>query len=696
MCGALKRRFLLLYGTQQGQAKAIAEEIGQQADQHGLVADVHSLKDINKFNLEKERDPVIFIVSTTGTGDPPDQALKFVKKIKNKELPEDHFAHLRYGLLALGDSEYTYFCNGGKIIDRRLQELGAKHFYETGHADDCVGLELVVDPWLEGLWLALKKEVELRKDNQDMNTQTRDMASTDQETPDALGNLNLQIQAISLETSVLSHSSSEAAQSETSKSITPSLIHSASTLSQCSLNVPALPPPFLEVLVEDCEGQESDSSSLYPEEKIFKVPISNTQRLTAEDAVKTTLLLELDISDTDLQLQPGASFSIICPNPSSEVHGLLVKLGLTEKKNFQVSVEVKSNTKKRVATIPKYIPEKCSLEFMLTWCLEIRSVPKKAFLRSLVEHTPDPAEKRRLQELCSKQGSADYNQFVRDGAISILDILSAFPSCKPPLRLLIEHLPKLQARPYSAASSNLFHPGKLQFVFNVVELPICSEHSVPRKGVCTGWLSDQVFPIGDVKSDPLPEMGHESDRNLIPKISIFARPSTSFGLPADTSVPIIMVGPGTGIAPFIGFLQHRLKLKESDQKLKFGDAWLFFGCRHRDKDYLFRDEFSNFIENGVLTYLKVCFSRETSDHTDQSAPQYVQDSLRLYSQDIVRILTRDNGRIYICGDAKNMARDVNDALADIFSMELGLDKLEAMKTLAGLRDHKQYLQDVWS
>ncbi|XP_063307999.1 methionine synthase reductase [Pelobates fuscus] len=695
MCGAIKRRFLLLYGTQQGQAKAIAEEIGQQADQHGFVADIHSLKDVNKFNLEKEKDPVVVVVSTTGTGDPPDEALKFVKKIKNKELTEDHFAHVRYGLLALGDSEYTYFCNGGKIIDQRLQELGAKQFYGTGYADDYIGLEVVVDPWIEGLWVALKKEIALRTDSQEMDTHTRDLTNVDRKPPDVPGNLDLEIQTLNLETSVLSNGSlNQDVQLETSKAAEPSLVHSVSSLSQCSLNVPALSPPFLDVFISDCEEQEVDPSSLYSEHKVFTVPITHAEKLTAEDAKKTTLMLELDISNSDIQLQPGDYFSIICPNPSSEVNELLMKLGLSEKR--KISLGIKSDTKKRGASLPSYIPEKCSLQFMLTWCLEIRSVPKKAFLRSLVEHTSDSAEKRRLQELCSKQGSSDYNQFVRDRAIGILDLLAAFPSCKPPLNLLIEHLPKLQARPYSAASSNLFHPGKLRFVFNVVHLSSCSERPVPRKGVCTGWLSELVHPMYYVKSAQLPEGDLTSETMLIPQISIFARPSTSFQLPTDTSAPVIMVGPGTGIAPFIGFLQHRMKLKEVKNGFKFGDTWLFFGCRHHDKDYLFREELSNFVENGVLTCLKVCFSRDSHGNTDELTPRYVQDLLKICSQDIVRILTKENGHLFVCGDAKNMAKDVNEALADILSLELGVDKLEAMKTLAALREHKRYLQDVWS
>ncbi|XP_075442295.1 methionine synthase reductase isoform X2 [Ascaphus truei] len=697
MCGALKRRCLILYGTQQGQAKAIAEEIGQQADNHGFVADIHSLKDMNKFNLEAERDPVVIVTSTTGTGDPPDPALKFVKKIQNKELPDDHFAHLKYGLLALGDSEYTYFCNGGKIIDRRLQELGAKHFYETGYADDCIGLELVVEPWIEGLWAALK-ELMSRTENQEMNDRIEDGTNVNQSTSKVPGNLDSQMQAISLEPSIFPNAPSHKdIQSETDKKgLEPSLVHSVTPLSQSSLNIPALPPVYLDVLILESECQEVSPSLIYPEETIFNVPVTQAKQLTTMDAVKTTLMLELDISNTNIEHQPGDSFRINCPNPAGEVTELLQKLDLSDKKDCQVCLGVKTGTKKRGASKPSYIPEKCSLQFVLKWCLEIRAVPKKALLRALVEHSSDASEKRRLQELCSKQGTSDYNHFIRDPAISILNLLNAFPSCKPPLSLLIEHLPKLQTRPYSAASSNLFHPGKLHFVFNVVEFPTSAERPVPQKGVCTGFLAELVGKMNDPNHEQTLAAGHIHEGAFTPEISIFARPSTSFQLRADTSVPVVMVGPGTGIAPFIGFLQHREKLKKQDEEGKFGDTWLFFGCRNHDKDYLFREELSNFVENGTLTHLKVCFSRDSPSSAEEMPPKYVQDYLMVCSVDIARILTKENGHFYICGDAKNMVKDVNDALIDILSTELAVDKLEAMKTLATLRDKKQYLQDVWT
>ncbi|ETE67793.1 Methionine synthase reductase, partial [Ophiophagus hannah] len=611
MCCERNRRFLLLYASQKGQAKAIAEEICQEAKEHGFEADIHCFSESEQYDLDKEKDPVVIVTSTTGTGEPPDTAIKFIKEINDKNLPSDHLSHIRYGLLGLGDSEYTFFCNGGKIIDKRFLELGAQRFCEVGLADDAVGLELVVEPWIAGLWIALNQEFASRKE--DKNTSF---------CANKFSNLCISLQAEHLKTEdsgVKNNlSSKENINSELpTENAQPSLSFSGSPLSKATLNIPALPPEYLEVQFEEICVQNA-SLRYISENSIFRVPITKAIQLTRDDAVKKTLLIELDISVR--------------------------------------------------ATVPQYVPDNSTVKFIFTWCLEIRAVPKKAFLRSLVNYTTDLSEKRRLQELCSKQGSSDYNSFIRDPTVTLLDLLRVFPTCKPPLSLLIEHLPKLQARPYSVASSTSFHPGKMHFIFNILEFP--SHLGELRRGVCTGWLADLVAPVLQVNQ--------KSKEFFSPQINIMSRPSNVFHLPDDPSVPFIM------------------KLREKHPDYKFGETWLFFGCRHKARDYLFQDELRFFLENGVLTYLIVCFSRDVPAVAETAPPKYVQDNLRLYCKEISRILLQEKGYFYVCGDAKNMAKDVTETLVEVFTTEKGVDKLDALKILATLREEKRYLQDIWA
>uniref|UniRef100_A0A8C3W016 Methionine synthase reductase n=1 Tax=Catagonus wagneri TaxID=51154 RepID=A0A8C3W016_9CETA len=692
------RRFLLLYATQQGQAKAIAEEICEKAVAHGFSADLHCISELDKYNLKTETAPLVVVVSTTGNGDPPDTARKFVRAIRDKRLPGDFLAHLRYGLLGLGDSEYTYFCNGGKIIDKRLQELGAQRFYDTGHADDCVGLELVVEPWINGLWAALEKHF--------TSSRGKEMPGTLTVASDAsrrTGSVSPELSHIESEVGLLRLDDSERKDSEVWEQnianrdpssvliadFESSLTQSVPPLSQASLNIPASPAEYLQVDLREALGQEKSHASVTSVDPVFHVPISKAVQLTTSDAVKTTLLIELDISKTDFSYQPGDAFSVICPNSDSEVESLLQRLQLADRREHRVFLTIKADTKKKGAALPQHVPEGYSLQFLFTWCLEIRAVPKKAFLRALADHSGNSAERRRLQELCSRQGTADYNHFVRDARACLLDLLLAFPSCRPPLGLLLEHLPKLQPRPYSCASSSLFHPGKLHFIFNIVEFCSATAAGVPRRGVCTGWLATLVESVLE------PNRRADGEKAPAPKISIAPRTTNSFHLPSEPSAPIIMVGPGTGIAPFIGFLQHREKLQEQHPAGHFGAMWLFFGCRHKDRDYLFREELSHFLKCGVLTRLEVSFSRDARAGEEEAPARYVQDSLQRHSRQVARALLQEQGYVYVCGDAKNMAKDVNDTLVDIISKEVGGEKLEAMKVLATLKEEKRYLQDIW-
>uniref|UniRef100_A0A3P9JLR0 Methionine synthase reductase n=1 Tax=Oryzias latipes TaxID=8090 RepID=A0A3P9JLR0_ORYLA len=722
-----KSRFVVLYGSQKGQAQSIAEGIAEEAEDHGLVAELSCLNQDEKYNLEKEIAPVVFVVSTTGDGEPPDNALQFVKRINKNQSP-DHYKHLSYTLLALGDTNYANFCNCGKTIERRLQALGARQFYPAGFADDGVGLELVVDPWLEGLWNAVKeassKMASVRNDQSEANVKDSAKEFLGLTQPDVELNLLSITDQRSQETvqtdfhNVPSAPSTSSGQNPSTSSgrtefgsqndamqtkdegipnISSSspLTNSVPPLSQSSLNVPALPPPFLDVTLVEVDAPEQNVGPL--KETFHEVPISRAVLLSRGDSVKTALLLELDISTCPaLTYQPGDSLDVLCPNRAEEVDYMLCRLGLKDRRDHHVHVALRKDTKKKGAQVPPHIPQNVSLLFLFTWCLEIRSVPKKAFLRALVEYAADGTQKRRLQELCSKQGAADYNLHVRDASLSVVELLTAFSSCSPPLSLLIEHLPKLQPRPYSAASSCLRHPGKLHFVFSVVELPACFGRPAGRRGLCTGWLFDLIHP-GLV----FPGKTESSSSPAPPKvIHVSLRPSCSFRPPSEQSVPFIMVGPGTGVAPFIGFLQQREEARKRNPEAVFGETWLFFGCRHRNRDYLFREELEGFVASGTLSHLKVCFSRDGREAEEAVAsaanPRYVQHNLLLYRQQVADILLRQSGCFYVCGDAKNMAKDVNETLMEIIKTELHVDQLEAMKKLAELREKKRYLQDIWA
>lgn len=176
-----------------------------------------------------------------------------------------------------------------------------------------------------------------------------------------------------------------------------------------------------------------------------------------------------------------------------------------------------------------FINKVTTLYYIFKHCIDIQCVPRKSFIRMMVEHTTNSCEKSQLKILCSKEGSDLYIKQVLESQKTILDLILMFKSCKPPVERLLEHLPKLLPRPYSIASSPL-ESNKIRIVFSVI-----NDDQGCSKGLCTGLLKNLI----------------EKKNGENPKVKMYLRQSNGFNLPEDT-VPIILIGPGTGVAPFLG------------------------------------------------------------------------------------------------------------------------------------------------
>uniref|UniRef100_A0A8C2K312 NADPH--hemoprotein reductase n=1 Tax=Cyprinus carpio TaxID=7962 RepID=A0A8C2K312_CYPCA len=262
-----------------------------------------------------------------------------------------------------------------------------------------------------------------------------------------------------------------------------------------------------------------------------------------------------------------------------------------------------------------------------------------------------------------------YQSWVLDSCRNILAILEDFPSLRPPIDHLCELLPRLQARYYSIASSSKVHPNSIHICAVVVEYK--TKTGRVNKGVATNWLKNKM-PADN---------GHKAT------VPMYIRKS-QFRLPFKSSNPVIMIGPGTGIAPFMGFVQERSWLKEQGKEV--GETVLYYGCRHKNEDFLYQEELDEFEKTGVLTALNVAFSRDQADKV------YVQHLLKKNKEAVWRLVHTDNAHIYICGDARNMARDVQNAFYEIAEELGGLSRAQAVDYIKKLMTKGRYSQDVWS
>lgn len=310
----------------------------------------------------------------------------------------------------------------------------------------------------------------------------------------------------------------------------------------------------------------------------------------------------------------------------------------------------------------------------LTHYLEITALPRTHILKELVEYCSDEKDKEflKLMSSTSVEGKAEYQKWVQDSCRNIVHILEDIQSCRPPLDHVCELLPRLQPRYYSISSSSKVYPTTVHITAVLVKYETPTGRV--NKGVATTFLSMKH-----------PQEGTTQKADL-PRVPIFIRKS-QFRLPTKPETPIIMIGPGTGLAPFRGFIQERHLTNEESKNV--GDTILYFGCRKRSEDFIYENELEEYVSKGSLK-LRLAFSR------DQEKKVYVTHLLEQDADSVWKIIGENKGHLYICGDAKNMATDVRNILLNIIKTKGNMSEAEAQQYIKKMETQKRYSADVWS
>ncbi len=365
-------------------------------------------------------------------------------------------------------------------------------------------------------------------------------------------------------------------------------------------------------------------------EKPVTATFLSRRRLNREGSQKETWHIDIDLAGSDLDYTVGDSFGIFPANDPELVDAVLAAVDMPA--DFPIGDR--------------------TLRQELTDGVSLSLAPDMLF--ELISHMTGGERKQKAKKLAAGQDP--------DGDAATLDVLAAlhkFPRIRPDPEAFIEALDPLQPRLYSIASSPKTSPGRVSLTVDAVRYEIGAR---VRHGVCSTFLGGRIEP-GD-------------------KMKVYVQRAQHFALPADPATPIIMIGPGTGVAPFRAFLHERQAIGA------IGRNWLFFGHQRSRHDFFYEDELSAMHAAGFLTRLSLAWSRAGKEKV------YVQHRMREAGRELWTWL-EDGAHIYVCGDALRMAKDVEAALLDIVAEHGGRTPPEASQFLTELKTRDRYQTDVY-
>lgn len=379
----------------------------------------------------------------------------------------------------------------------------------------------------------------------------------------------------------------------------------------------------------------STAAEPFGKKRPFPAELLRSVRLNGPGSAKETLHLELSLEGSGMTYEPGDALAVQPINAPDVVEAVLAAAKRT---GFEV-VEPKGGFAKPLA-------EALREDFDIT-----------GLSRAVLTKLAEAVESDELRSLLGEERRDDFKAYVEGR--QIVDALTDFAPRGLAADALAGILRKLPPRLYSIASSPLAHPGEVHLTVAAVRY---RSHGRERKGVCSTYLADQVRP-----GDP---------------VRVFTQPNKNFRLPADPATPVILIGPGTGVAPFRAFVEHRAALGQA------GPAWLFMGDQHAACDFLYEAEWRQHLESGALTRLDTAFSR------DQPEKIYVQHRMLEHSAGLYDWLDR-GAAFYVCGDATRMAADVHEALLTLVERQAGLSRDGAVAFVDELKRSGRYQRDVY-
>ncbi|KAJ5371428.1 NADPH--cytochrome reductase [Penicillium cataractarum] len=629
---------VIFYGSQTGTAEDYASRLAKEGSQRfGLKTMVADIEDYDYENLDKfpEDKVAFFVLATYGEGEPTDNAVEFYQFFTGDDVAfesgaaaeDSPLSSLKYVAFGLGNNTYEHYNAMVRQVDAAFTKLGAQRIGTAGEGDDGAGtMEEDFLAWKEPMWAALTEAMGLQE-RESVYEPVFCVSEDDEKSPED--------ESVYLGEPTSAHRDGQ-----------PKGPYSAHN-------------PYIAPIVESHE--------------LFTVKDRNC------------LHMEISIAGSNLSYQTGDHIAVWPTNAGAEVDRFLQVFGIEDKRHSVISIKGIDVT----AKVP--IPTPTTYDAAVRYYMEVCAPVSRQFVSTLAAFAPDEETKAEIVRLGNDK---DYfHEKITNQCFNIaqaLQSITAKPFNAVPFSLLIEGLNKLQPRYYSISSSSAVQKDKISItaVVESVRLPGAS-HMV--KGVTTNYLlALKQKQNGDASPDPHGlTYAITGPRNKYDGIHVPVHVRHSnFKLPSDPTKPIIMVGPGTGVAPFRGFIQERAALAAKGEKV--GTTVLFFGCRKRDEDFIYQDEFKTYQEQmGDSLKIITAFSREGTQKV------YVQHRLK-ENASLVSDLLKQKANFYVCGDAANMAREVNLVLGHIIAEQRGMPAEKGEEMVKHMRSSGSYQEDVWS
>ncbi|XP_073717118.1 NADPH-dependent diflavin oxidoreductase 1 [Misgurnus anguillicaudatus] len=408
--------------------------------------------------------------------------------------------------------------------------------------------------------------------------------------------------------------------------------------------------------VEHFQRPDNDAppTSLQP----FPAQVVFNERVTHPSHFQDVRHIEFDITGSNIQYSAGDVVMMRPCNAPEDVEQFCQLLRLDPECYFTLTP-----TDSSIAMVPARLPQPCSIRFLVEQFLDISAVPRRSFFELLATFATNELEREKLLEFSSAPGQDALHAYCNRPRRTALEVLADFPHTTAELSVdyLLDLFPEIQPRSFSIASSLLVHPNRIQILLAVVRYK--TKLFKPRKGLCSSWLASLDPSKGEIYVPLWVKKG-------------------SLKFPKDQNTPVIMVGPGTGVAPF------RSAIEERAAEGKMANV-LFFGCRSETKDFYCQSEWEKKVQAGQMT-LFTAFSRDQEDKI------YVQHRVKEQSKLLWDLIANKNANFYIAGNAKQMPTGVCDALKEMFQKDGGMSESQAQEMLDTMEKVGRFQSETWS